>query len=61
MHMGFALTDPEAPEEVTGLTVISCDITDDVDFIHGDLPVSELLSEADGSRLRPLHRISLDF
>lgn len=41
-------------------TVSSGDITDNVNLIHGDLPVSLFLSEAHGPRLVPLRWVTLN-
>lgn len=42
------------------LTVSSGDITDNVNLIHGDLPVSLFLREAHGPRLVPLSGVTLN-
>lgn len=41
-------------------TVSSGDVADDVDLVHGDLPVSLFLGEAHRSGLVPLRRITLN-
>lgn len=50
---------PRASPVWMACTVLGGDVTDDVDFIHGDLPVCFLLTEAQSSALLPVTGVTV--